>query len=252
MEDLVNLRLCETKVQFQSKSLWELIIFHCLYYYSGFIQTPAVENHCQNTPWPSKNPRENKESIWLTKKITAGCVPLCVEKCVRGSSLVMVSKMCFKGLSIFYFTVIVSGSRSSLVNMEARPLTSDMLTRRCVVTRLSDLTIERFKEAVQTLGAGAILILLPKNPSIAALEKKEVNLLTIMYTKMLCKISVFWGLPIIFSWILEGKTKPVKYVLTLRATDCHFVIIIYNVNKGCYMAVQGYIWNIFQHHETRW
>ena len=84
-----------------------------------------------------------------------------------------------------------SGSRSSLVNMEARPLTSDMLTRRCVVTRLSDLTIERFKEAVQTLGAGAILILLPKNTSIAALEQKEVNLLTIMYTKMLCKISVF-------------------------------------------------------------
>lgn len=65
------------------------------------------------------------------------------------------------------------GSRSSLVNMEARPLTSDMLTRRCVVTRLSDLTIERFKEAVQTLGAGAILILLPKNTSIAALEQKE-------------------------------------------------------------------------------
>ena len=84
-----------------------------------------------------------------------------------------------------------SGSRSSLVNMEARPLTSDMLTRRCVVTRLSDLTIERFKEAVQTLGAGAILILLPKNTSIAALEQKEVNLLTTMYTKMLCKISVF-------------------------------------------------------------
>lgn len=66
-----------------------------------------------------------------------------------------------------------AGSRSSLVNMEARPLTSDMLTRRCVVTRLSDLTIERFKEAVQTLGAGAVLILLPKNTSVAALEQKE-------------------------------------------------------------------------------
>ena len=59
--------------------------------------------------------------------------------------------------------------------MEARPLTSDMLTRRCVVTRLSDLTVERFKEAVQTLGAGAILILLPKNTSLASLEQKEVN-----------------------------------------------------------------------------
>jgi len=41
------------------------------------------------------------------------------------------------------------------------------------VTRLSDLTVERFKEAVQTLGAGAMLILLPKNTSVASLEQKE-------------------------------------------------------------------------------
>lgn len=66
-----------------------------------------------------------------------------------------------------------SGSRSSLVNMEARPLTSDMLTRRCVVTRLSDLTIDRFKDAVQTFGAGAVLILLPKNTSVASLDQLE-------------------------------------------------------------------------------
>lgn len=72
--------------------------------------------------------------------------------------------------------LLVTGSRSSLVNMEARPLTSEMLTRRCVVTRLSDLTIERFKEAVQTLGAGALLILIPKNTSLASLEQKEVNI----------------------------------------------------------------------------
>lgn len=58
--------------------------------------------------------------------------------------------------------------------MEARPLTADMLTRRCVVTRLSDLTIERFKEAVQTLGAGAMLILLPKNISLTSLEQMQV------------------------------------------------------------------------------
>ena len=54
-------------------------------------------------------------------------------------------------------------------------MTSDMLTRRCVVTRLSDLTIERFKEAVHSLGAGAVLILLPKNTSVASLEQMEVN-----------------------------------------------------------------------------
>ena len=61
--------------------------------------------------------------------------------------------------------------------MEAQPLTSDMLTRRCVVTRLSDLTIDKFKDAVQTLGAGAVLILLPKNTSVASLEQLEVEIL---------------------------------------------------------------------------
>lgn len=61
--------------------------------------------------------------------------------------------------------------------MEARPLTSDMLTRRCVVTRLSDLTIDKFKDAVQTLGAGAVLILLPKNTYVASLEQLEVEIL---------------------------------------------------------------------------
>ena len=62
-------KMCETKIQLQSKSLWELMIFHCLCYYSGFIQTPAVEIHSQNIPWPSQNPRDDKESIRLTKKL---------------------------------------------------------------------------------------------------------------------------------------------------------------------------------------
>lgn len=61
-------------------------------------------------------------------------------------------------------------------------MTSDMLTRRCVVTRLSDLTVERFKEAVQSLGAGAVLILLPKNTSIASLEQMEVKRRKILNT----------------------------------------------------------------------
>lgn len=83
-------------------------------------------------------------------------------------SLLLISKL---ACVLFY---LVTGSRSSLVNMEARPLTADMLTRRCVVTRLSDLTIERFKEAIQTLGAGAMLILLPKNTSLTSLEQMQV------------------------------------------------------------------------------
>ena len=77
--------------------------------------------------------------------------------------------------------------------MEARPLTSDMLTRRCVVTRLSDLTVERFKEAVQTLGAGAVLILLPKNTSVASLEQKEVKYYHTCILKIRTNLFATWS-----------------------------------------------------------
>lgn len=56
------------------------------------------------------------------------------------------------------------GSQSALINMEARPLSSEVLTRRCVLARLQDLTIARFRELI-TQGAGAVLILLPRNMS---------------------------------------------------------------------------------------
>ncbi|KXJ26263.1 nicalin [Exaiptasia diaphana] len=57
---------------------------------------------------------------------------------------------------------VPAGSRSALLNMEARPLSSEVLTRRCVVTKLSELTIDRFRQAVES-GAGGFLILLPRH-----------------------------------------------------------------------------------------
>ena len=43
-----------------------------------------------------------------------------------------------------------------------------------------------------------------------------------------------------------------KYVLTLRVTDCCFVIFIYNANKGYYMAARDTSEILFfQDHETR-
>ena len=119
-----------------------------------------------------------------------------------------------------------SGSRSSLVNMEARPLTSDMLTRRCVVTRLSDLTIERFKEAVQTLGAGAILILLPKNTSIAALEQKEVHPLTIKCSKILWKNKCILGPSYNIILNIGGKNKADEVCVNPKS---HWLLFCYIV-----------------------
>ena len=57
--------------------------------------------------------------------------------------------------------------------MEARPLSSEILTRRCVLARLQDLTIDRLKELISQ-GAGAILILLPRNITHVPLQTIEV------------------------------------------------------------------------------
>ncbi|XP_071965908.1 BOS complex subunit ncln-like [Antedon mediterranea] len=53
------------------------------------------------------------------------------------------------------------GCRNALVNMEARPINSNVMVRRCLVTRLAELTSERYQEVIE--GAGALLILLPKD-----------------------------------------------------------------------------------------
>ncbi|XP_033101240.1 nicalin-1-like [Anneissia japonica] len=53
------------------------------------------------------------------------------------------------------------GCRNALVNMEARPINSNVMVRRCLVTRLAELTAERYQEIIE--GAGALLVLLPKD-----------------------------------------------------------------------------------------
>ena len=57
--------------------------------------------------------------------------------------------------------------------MEARPIGGQALTRRCVIARLSELTIERFKEAVEQ-GAGAVLVLLPRKDTKSSAKDLEV------------------------------------------------------------------------------
>lgn len=52
------------------------------------------------------------------------------------------------------------GSRSALINMEAKGEAAGMLNRKCVVARWKDLTSKKFLDLIQR-GAGAILVLLP-------------------------------------------------------------------------------------------
>ena len=60
------------------------------------------------------------------------------------------------------------------MNVEARPLDSAMLTRRCVVAKLSDLTLEKFKEAT-TQGAGGLLLLMPQDMTSLTPNERDVN-----------------------------------------------------------------------------
>lgn len=52
------------------------------------------------------------------------------------------------------------GSRSALVNMEARGEEASMLNRKCVVVWWKELSSEKFLDLIQR-GAGALLVLLP-------------------------------------------------------------------------------------------
>ncbi|XP_042230129.1 nicalin-like isoform X2 [Homarus americanus] len=54
------------------------------------------------------------------------------------------------------------GSRSSLVNVEARSVDASSVARRCVLARLADLTSTHYQRVVSQ-GAAALLILLPTN-----------------------------------------------------------------------------------------
>ena len=67
------------------------------------------------------------------------------------------------GYQAFLFSL---GSRSALVNLEARPFSSNNLARRCAVAKLSEVTIDMLKSKIND-GLSALLVLLPsKYPDI--------------------------------------------------------------------------------------
>lgn len=69
------------------------------------------------------------------------------------------------------------GCKSALVNMEARPIDAKMITRRCIIVRLQEISISRYRDLIQE-NAGALMILLPKNLSeITEQEKKNLEFL---------------------------------------------------------------------------
>ena len=61
-----------------------------------------------------------------------------------------------------------------MVNVEARSLDAKVVTRRCVLAKLKELTIEKYRDIVSQ-SAGGILVLLPNNLAALPQEEQEVR-----------------------------------------------------------------------------
>ena len=72
------------------------------------------------------------------------------------------------------FSLSLTGCRSALVNVEARSIDARVYTRRCVISRLNELTVDKFKEMVSQ-NAGALLVLLPTQLNNLSQEDKQVS-----------------------------------------------------------------------------
>lgn len=69
---------------------------------------------------------------------------------------------------------LIVGCKNALVNVEARPIDAQVLTRRCSIAKLREFTIDKFKE-MASQNAGGLLILLPQNFDELSVEDKKVS-----------------------------------------------------------------------------
>ena len=65
------------------------------------------------------------------------------------------------------------GCKNAIINMEARSIDSKMLTRRCAVAKLQDVTMPKYRD-LMTQNAGALLVILPNNLTSLSPEEKQV------------------------------------------------------------------------------
>lgn len=69
------------------------------------------------------------------------------------------------------------GCRNALVNVEAHPIDANVLTRRCVIAKMKEVTLDKYRD-MMLQNAGALLVLLPENLAELDKEDKEVRDLT--------------------------------------------------------------------------
>lgn len=69
---------------------------------------------------------------------------------------------------------LLAGTRSAVLNTEARTVEADVLSRRCVMMRLVDFSYEQYQKALRQ-SAGAVVIILPRSISSVPQDVVRVN-----------------------------------------------------------------------------
>jgi len=86
---------------------------------------------------------------------------------------------------------VSAGCRAALVNVEAQPVSALSFLRKCVVAKMKDLTIDRFKDAVQQ-NAGGLLVIIPSNLSQLSTSETEVCAYSFCGVECSCYIWLLW------------------------------------------------------------
>jgi len=85
------------------------------------------------------------------------------------------------------------GSQSATVNLEARPISSNNVARRCGVAKMSELNVERLKVKIND-GLSALLVLLPHNlHEIAEEERNYYQQLEVKFLETEIPIPVYFA-----------------------------------------------------------
>jgi hypothetical protein len=128
------------------------------------------------------------------------------------------------------------GSRSTLVNFEARTLNSKSFTRKSVLIRLNGLTIEKFRSLVQQ-SVGSIIIALPFKYDDTHKEVKKTNKIINFFLK---KSVFFKNIKFLEANLLKEEIKiPVYFVLETPELSKYFEYIDSEKTNDYESAFQG-------------
>ncbi|XP_052281530.1 nicalin-like [Dreissena polymorpha] len=128
------------------------------------------------------------------------------------------------------------GSKMSLINMEARPLDAKMVTRRCILTRLKEMTGAKYRELVEQK-AGALLILLPQH--LASMpEQMKQHLQTLEQELLGAEDS---SVPVYFAWESDTLLQIYNSVTASSGDDAATAVeaLLSSASANGYQMVQG-------------